>query len=102
MRRFSAWIARAGFGFFVVIAAGAALLATTFIGLLIALAALFLNVGARVMRGSQYQNQNSSFKTGGAEAMFGVKSRRETKSAKSGETLEAHKTADGWVIEPDS
>ncbi len=101
MRRFSAWIARAGFGFFVVIAAGAALLATTFIGLLIALAALFLNVGARVMRGSQYQSQNSGFKTG-AESVFGAKSKRETKSAKSGETLEAHKTADGWVIEPDS
>lgn len=103
-RRFGAWIARAGFGFFVVFAAGAALLATTVIGLLIAVAALFLNLGSRVMRGSKYSDMNAGFKTAGAESIF--KKAKTTKTSQSnsakGETLEAHKTADGWVIESDS
>ncbi|ACT58084.1 hypothetical protein [Hirschia baltica] len=100
IRRISAWFARAGFGFFVVFAAGAALLATTVIGVLIAVAALFLNFGVRIMRGSKYQHQNTGPKTGGTERIFTGATR--TKNSKAaGETLEAHKTANGWVIEPD-
>lgn len=105
LRRFSAWIARAGFGFFVVFAAGAALIATTVIGLLIAMAALFLNMGSRVMRGSKYNEQGAGFKAAGRAKVFrgqGPSRADGDGGATKGETLEAHKTANGWVIEPDA
>jgi hypothetical protein len=72
LQRAGGFLARAGFGFFVLIAAFAALLATTVIGLAIAIAALFLT--------------------------FARRSRRSEPS----DTLEARETADGWVIEPGS
>lgn len=105
IRRFSGWIARAGFGFFVVFAAGAALVATTFIGLLIAMAAVFLNLAVRVTRGSKMADpmrEGAGFSGSANAHVFGAQKQGKAKSTTSGETLEAHKTADGWVIEPDA
>jgi hypothetical protein len=67
-------IGRLGFGLVVVIALGIALVATTFIGLLLALAALFLTLSRRRAPAAPAGSQ-------------------------SGATLDAHRTADGWVIE---
>ncbi|MFC7291940.1 hypothetical protein [Hirschia litorea] len=106
IRRFSGWIARAGFGFFVVFAAGAALVATTFIGLLIAMAAVFLNLAVRVTRGSRgsetMRESGAGFSSSAKAHVFGAQKQSQSKKSSSGETLEAHKTADGWVIEPDA
>jgi hypothetical protein len=68
------FFAKAAFGIFLLVAALAALLATTFIGLMLAIAAFFLTLG---------------------------RPRRRAQQADSGEpqTLEARRTADGWVIE---
>ena len=57
VRRVGAMIARGGFALFVVFAAGAALVATTVVGLFIALAAVCLNLAHRVMG----RTQRSSF-----------------------------------------
>ncbi len=105
IRRFSGWIARAGFGFFVVFAAGAALVATTFIGLLIAMAAVFLNLAVRVTRGSKTaepMDKGAGFSSFSRAHVFGAQKQSKPKSTAAGETLEAHKTANGWVIEPDA
>lgn len=67
-------IAKAGFGVFLLVAAVAALIATTFIGIMLALAAVFLTF---------------------------ARPRRKAKSVRTGDTqtLDARRTADGWVIE---
>ena len=68
-------LAKAGFGVFLLVAAIAALVATTFIGIMLALAAVFLT--------------------------FARPRRRAQQPVRAGETqtLDAHRTADGWVIE---
>ena len=67
-------IAKAGFGVFLIVAALAALVATTFIGIMLALAAVFLTF---------------------------ARPRRKPQPVRTGETqtLDARRTADGWVIE---
>ncbi|MDZ4762695.1 MAG: hypothetical protein SGJ21_16665 [Alphaproteobacteria bacterium] len=79
LKRLVGLMARAGFGVFLLTAAVFALVATTFIGIMLAIAALCLGLA----RGSR---------RGGAPRRPG----------RNGEpaTLEAHRTADGWVIEP--
>ena len=67
-------LAKAGFGIFLLFAALAALVATTFIGIMLAIAAVFLTVG-RPRRRAQVQ------------------------PAAAPQTLDARRTADGWVIE---
>lgn len=66
-------LAKAGFGIFLVFAALAALVATTVIGIMLAIAAVLLTAG-RTRRKAQIQPAAS-------------------------ETLDARRTADGWVIE---
>ena len=67
-------LAKAGFGVFLLVAAIAALVATTFIGIMLALAAVFLTF---------------------------ARPRRKAEPVRTGETqtLDARRTADGWVIE---
>ena len=67
-------LAKAAFGVFLLVAAIAALIATTFIGIMLALAAVFLTF---------------------------ARPRRKVQPVRTGEsqTLEARRTADGWVIE---
>jgi len=76
LKRFAAFMGRAGFGLFVVAAIAIALVATTFIGLMLAVAAGFLTLAYHLGRGSRPNQQ-----TGDPD------------------TLEAHRTPDGWVIE---
>lgn len=78
LKSFGGFLAKAGFGVFLLVAAFAALVATTFIGLMLAIAAVFLTVAHWITR-----------------------SRRPAAREGSGEpgTLEARRTADGWVIE---
>ncbi len=71
-------LAKAAFGVFLLVAAIVALIATTFIGIMLALAAVFLTF---------------------------ARPRRKAQPVCAGEppaptqTLDAHRTADGWVIE---
>ncbi|MEM6626202.1 MAG: hypothetical protein AAGB25_00955 [Pseudomonadota bacterium] len=88
-KRLTSWAARAGFGVFVVAAAGVALLATTLLGLFLALAALFLKAAHSFGRGGGRSNANPR---GGASAR---PDRRPV-----GDTLDATQTPDGWVIDP--
>lgn len=69
-----AFLAKAGFGVFLLVAALAALVATTFIGIMLAIAAVFLTIAR-------------------------PRARRAAQTVRSGDTLEARRTADGWVIE---
>jgi uncharacterized membrane protein len=73
-QRVFGFLAKAGFGLFLIVAAIAALIATTFIGLMLAIAAVFLTF---------------------------TRPRRARRAAPKAEaqTLEARRTADGWVIE---
>jgi len=75
LKSFGGFLAKAGFGLFLLVAAFAALVATTFIGLMLAIAAVFLT--------------------------FARPRRKQAKQAEAGtsSTLEARRTADGWVIE---
>jgi hypothetical protein len=73
LQRLGGFLGKAGFGLFLLVAAVTALVATTFIGLMLAIAAIFL-----------------SFAHG-----IGRSRRRDGDS----DTLEARQTADGWVIE---
>lgn len=68
-------LAKAGFGLFLLFAALAALVATTFIGIMLAIAAVFLTVGRQRRRA------------------------RAPLQPAAPETLDARRTADGWVIE---
>ena len=71
LRKLGGFLGKAGFGLFLLAAAIAALVATTFIGLMLAIAAVFLTFAHGFHR-----------------------PRREES-----DTLEARRTADGWVIE---
>jgi hypothetical protein len=75
LKRLGGFLGKAGFGIFLIVAAIAALVATTFIGLMLAIAAVFLTLARSLSRSS----------------------RRE--AASDPDTLEARRTADGWVIE---
>ena len=75
LQRFGAMLGKAGFGLFLLAAAIAALVASAFIGLMIAIAAVFLTFAHTVMG-----------------------PRRKAGQADDG-TLEARRTADGWIIE---
>ncbi len=75
LKAFGSFLAKAGFGLFLLVAAFAALVATTFIGVMLAIAAVFLTFAHGFNR-----------------------SRRKAEAADAG-TLEARRTADGWVIE---
>ena len=66
-------LAKACFGLFLLVAALAALVATTFIGLMLAIAAVFLTIG-RSRRHKPVRRADT-------------------------QTLDARRTADGWVIE---
>jgi hypothetical protein len=74
LKRLGGFLGKAGFGIFLIAAAIAALVATTFIGLMLAIAAVFLTFARSI----------------------GRPARRE---AGDPDTLEARRTADGWVIE---
>ncbi|MBI1358701.1 MAG: hypothetical protein GC155_00275 [Alphaproteobacteria bacterium] len=76
LKRFVAFMGRAGFGLFVVAAIAIALVATTFIGLMLAVAAGFLTLAYHLGRGSRSGRQPDD-----------------------PNTLDAHRTPDGWVIE---
>ena len=69
------FLGKAGFGLFLLAAAIAALVATTFIGLMLAIAAVFLTFARRIGRTSR-------------RARMAIP-----------DTLEARRTGDGWVIE---
>lgn len=74
LQRAFSMLAKAGFGLFLIFAALAALVATTFIGLMLAIAAVFLTVGRPSRRAP-------------------------AQTAAEPQTLDARRTADGWVIE---
>lgn len=74
LQRLGGFLGKAGFGLFLIAAAVAALVATTVIGLMLVLAAVFLSFAHGMTR----------------------KSRRQPSDP---DTLEARRTADGWVIE---
>lgn len=86
-RGFGGWLGRLGFGLFVFVAAGFALLATTFIGVSLAVAALFLKMA-------------HSFTRNGARKKSDIV-RRKAAQAGDGDppALEAHRTPDGWVVD---
>ena len=86
IRQMSSWTARAVFGVFVFVAAAFALLATTFIGLMIAAAALCLKAAHSFGRGGSARRPKPDF-------------RSKEPGARDGQTLDAHRTADGWVID---
>ncbi|HOZ28862.1 MAG TPA: hypothetical protein PLH23_04790 [Hyphomonadaceae bacterium] len=75
LKAFGGFLAKAAFGVFLLVAAFAALVATTFIGLMLAIAAVFLTF-ARPRRKPARRTDDGS-----------------------PSTLEAKRTADGWVIE---
>lgn len=75
MQRGFGFLAKAGFGLFLLVAALAALVATTFIGLMLAIAAVFLTIARPRRRAPVAAARGDS------------------------QTLEARRTADGWVIE---
>jgi Protein of unknown function (DUF2613) len=75
LRRFGAMLGKAGFGLFLLAAAIAALIASAFIGLMLAIAAVFLTFAHSLMRPRRKAAQNEDG------------------------TLEARQTADGWIIE---
>ena len=74
LRRLGGLLGKVGFALFLLAAAIAAIVATTFIGILLAVAAVFLTFAHS----------------------FGRKSRRQDADP---DTLEARRTGDGWVIE---
>ena len=73
LQRFGAFLGKAGFGLFLIAAAVAALVATTFIGLMLAIAAVFLTLAHGFARPRRKREDDG--------------------------TLEARQTADGWIIE---
>lgn len=75
LKAFGSLLAKTGFGVFLLVAAFAALVATTFIGIMLAIAAVFLTFAHGFNR-----------------------SRRKAEPVDN-QTLEARRTADGWVIE---
>lgn len=77
LQRAGGFLGKAGFGLFMLAAAIAALVAASVIGLMVAIAALFLSVAYGVGR-----------------------SRRKARAQVDAQTLDARETADGWVIEP--
>lgn len=77
LHRAGGMLGKAGFGLFMLAAAIAALVAASLIGLMVAIAALFLSIAHGLGRS-------------------GKTARRDAEA----QTLEARETADGWVIEP--
>jgi hypothetical protein len=77
------FIKRAGFGLFLLAAGITAVVATTFIGLVLVVGAVFLSLAYGFGRSSRR----------------GQSSHGDGQSSEPG-TLEARRTADGWVIEP--
>lgn len=75
------FLGKIGFGLFLMLALGATLLATTFVGVLLALAAGFLALTQKLGRKSRSKG-------------------RAPEQSGPPPTLEAHRTADGWVTEP--
>jgi hypothetical protein len=75
LKAFGSFLAKAGFGVFLLVAAFAALVGAIFVGLMLAIAAVFLTFAQ------------------------GFKRSDRTPSAETPQTLEARRTADGWVIE---
>ena len=74
------FLGRIGFGLFLLLAVGATLVATTFVGVMLALAAGFLALTHKLGRKSKAK-ASASEQSGPPP------------------TLEAHRTADGWVTE---
>ena len=73
LQRFGALLGKAGFGLFLLAAAIAALVAGAFIGLMLVIAAVFLTFAHSLMRPRRQASEDG--------------------------TLEARRTADGWIIE---
>lgn len=86
LRRFGQWASKAGFGLFVIFAAGVALLATTFVGLLLAAAALLLRLAhsftRKPARAAHEPDANAA----------------RTMDEPTEDALEARRTPDGWVV----
>jgi hypothetical protein len=79
LKAFGGFLGKAGFGLFLLVAAFAALVATTFIGIMLAIAAVFLTFAHAITRPRRQPARDTA--TGETQ------------------TLEARRTADGWVIE---
>lgn len=77
------FLGRVGFGVFLLIAVVVTLIATTFVGVMLALAAGFLALTQK------FSGRKRSGGQGGDDLKDGPPP-----------TLEAHRTADGWVTEP--
>jgi hypothetical protein len=75
LQKLGGLLGKAGFGIFLLFAAIAALVATTVIGLMLAIAAVFLTFAHAISRPSRRNGTGDP------------------------DTLEARRTADGWVIE---
>ena len=85
---FGRWVSRAGFGLFVLVAAGVALLATTFIGLMLAAAAVIVRVAhAFSRRTSENTKQHDSHQ----------EPRRMDQPTN--DALNARSTPSGWVVD---
>ena len=86
-RRFGQIASKAGFGLFVIFAAGVALLATTFVGLMLAAAAVLLRLAHSFTRRSDSMNAKPEAQE------------TRTMDQPTGDALEARQTPDGWVVE---
>ncbi|MBB35565.1 MAG: hypothetical protein CME88_08990 [Hirschia sp.] len=89
LRRFGDWASKAGFGLVLILVAGIALLVTTFVGVLIASAAVLLRLA------HSFSNRKSSR----ADTAGTASGTRPMNVSKEG-ALDAHRTPDGWVVEP--
>ena len=69
-----------------------ALLATTIVGVVIALAALLLKIAHNFGRSDAKPDTASRFRAHATDK----------RGESQGETLDAHRTPDGWVIEPNN
>ena len=94
IRRFFHWLGKASFGIFLLVAAGLALIATTFIGLLLTAVAVLIRL-AHSIGGKGRSSSRSS------EPFFEPRTSRSTHGQEVGEagTLDAHQTPDGWVVD---
>ena len=82
--RAGSFLGKIGFGLFLLLALGATLVATTIVGIMLALAAGFLTVTQKLGR-----KRSPDDPAGADDVDHGPPP-----------TLEAHRTADGWVTEP--
>ena len=82
------WVSKAGFGLFVLVAAGVALLATTIIGLMLASAAVIMRLAHAFNR-----------RAGGDTAKHSSRQEPRRMDESTKDALNAHSTPSGWVVE---